>query len=314
MKFRITDEETIIEKIHNEFNNTSLELLNEARSYVNKGEVKTNSINPEAIEKAKILKELGFKKSPFVKKLEAEILSNKAQTTPKEREFHFAIEHNKKYPFHKFLTERELDRICEKYGLIYASVEYYIKSIPTKNLIEIKEAPELKAEDVVDDLKIYEFRKSNFHKSEHRLYKKMIKILDGKTSFTSEELSEIVLSKNLSYCLEGRRYDSKEWSENLLSSNRVYSTLFLFQMSNGVLTGDTIIHTKPRKGLFIAAPKEHYDLSEFKKKKEGKRFYNRTSVVEKDPIVFRYVQGGVQILSKWGKEGNDPALQVGILN
>ena len=73
-------------------------------------------------------------------------------------------------------------------------------------------------------------------------------------------------------------------------------------------------HIEDRSGYFIAAPKEHFDLNGLTKNEQNKGFYKRTSVVYKDPIVFRYVKGGIQVISKWGLEGNDEALQVGILN
>jgi len=36
--------------------------------------------------------------------------------------------------------------------------------------------------------------------------------------------------------------------------------------------------------------------------------------VYKDPIVFRHVKRGIQVITKWGLEADDEALQVGILN
>ena len=61
-----------------------------------------------------------------------------------------------------------------------------------------------------------------------------------------------------------------------------------------------------RDGLFIAAPKSHFDLKGLKKK--GLGFFNFTVTEVKDPIVFRYVKGGIQVLSKWGLEANDEML------
>lgn len=56
------------------------------------------------------------------------------------------------------------------------------------------------------------------------------------------------------------------------------------------------------KGLHIAAPPSHFNT-------DGMVRAGNTFVVEpKDPIVFRYCKGGIQVLSKWGLEANDPAL------
>ena len=63
-----------------------------------------------------------------------------------------------------------------------------------------------------------------------------------------------------------------------------------------------------RAGLFIAAPESHFDLKGLTKK--GVRGFFKTVIRKetKDPIVFRYVKGGIQVLTKWGLEANDPEL------
>jgi hypothetical protein len=82
---------------------------------------------------------------------------------------------------------------------------------------------------------------------------------------------------------------------------------------NEAFIADAIQTTYDRTGLFIAAPKEHFDLSGLTFDK-NKGFYEAKVRVIKDPIVFRYVKGGIQVLSKWGLEAEDPALQIEILN
>ncbi|GET48816.1 hypothetical protein RCZ02_16470 [Capnocytophaga felis] len=59
---------------------------------------------------------------------------------------------------------------------------------------------------------------------------------------------------------------------------------------------------KDKRGLFIAAPQSHFNLEGLKN--EGLGFFKEV----KDPIVFRYVRGGIQVLSKWGLEAYDEAL------
>ncbi|CEN34942.1 hypothetical protein [Capnocytophaga cynodegmi] len=59
---------------------------------------------------------------------------------------------------------------------------------------------------------------------------------------------------------------------------------------------------KDKRGLFIAAPQSHFNLEGLKS--EGLGFFKEV----KDPIVFRYVRGGIQVLSKWGLEAYDEAL------
>lgn len=64
--------------------------------------------------------------------------------------------------------------------------------------------------------------------------------------------------------------------------------------------------------IFIAAPKSHFNLKGLKKQKLG--FFNFMRIEPVDPIVFRYVNGGIQIISKWGDEANDTELIVPKLN
>ncbi len=62
-----------------------------------------------------------------------------------------------------------------------------------------------------------------------------------------------------------------------------------------------------RNGLFIAAPKNHFDLTGLSK--EGLGFFDVKIINMDDPIVFRYIRGGgIQVLSKWGIEASDSEL------
>jgi hypothetical protein len=63
--------------------------------------------------------------------------------------------------------------------------------------------------------------------------------------------------------------------------------------------------------LHIAAPQSQFKNLE-QREKVGFGFFNRQEIrVEvKDPIVFRFVKGGVLVISKWGDEANDPALAI----
>lgn len=65
-----------------------------------------------------------------------------------------------------------------------------------------------------------------------------------------------------------------------------------------------------KSGLFIAAPKSDFNLEGLSKK--GKGYFNVFEI--KDPIVFRYVRGGIQVITKWGLEADDDALVVDKLN
>ncbi len=62
------------------------------------------------------------------------------------------------------------------------------------------------------------------------------------------------------------------------------------------------------QGLFICAPPSNFDTKGLSKKGLLGWFETKTEILKDDPIVYRYVRGGVQVLSKWGLEANDGAL------
>ena len=111
---------TTVEKIHNEVDSAQMRLLDACKKVVTQIEEKENIVSE--IDKAQRLKKIGFKNSISVTKAESalDVLTlNKTQ-----------IEHLEylinKYPFHKFITVDELNKICKKYKLIYAPVDTYI--------------------------------------------------------------------------------------------------------------------------------------------------------------------------------------------
>ena len=103
---------------------------------------------------------------------------------------------------------------------------------------------------------------------------------------------------------------------NLLSIGIIRTSLFTKQTNEKMATEEkkNISAIKPieklrpqrtfndKRGLFIAAPQSHFNLEGLKN--EGLGFFKEV----KDPIVFRYVRGGIQVLSKWGLEAYDEAL------
>lgn len=73
-------------------------------------------------------------------------------------------------------------------------------------------------------------------------------------------------------------------------------------------TASGLRHEKiDKSGLFIAAPPSHFNLTGLTEDTKNRGFFKVSITEPKDPIVFRYVVGGLQILSKWGKEAEDEA-------
>jgi hypothetical protein len=219
------------------------------------------------------MKQLGFVNSDVVKKAE-----KKQKTVVENNEMaELVMYYKREYPFLKFLTEDKLDEICDKYNLIYAPVNRYKKSVPEKNLNEIQSAKRINHMDRVET------------------YYKVTDIKDA-------SYSRIPTSIKKKVC-EGVHHEKPDW----MYLGRKYGR-------SGDFMSATITTERIEKdGLFIAAPKSHFNLNGLKSHKKG--FFK--SITERqipDPIVFRYVRGGIQVLSKWGDESNDISLQNEILN
>lgn len=111
--------QVIIAEIHNEFDTSVERLLAQAKelaSGYDKDEVRT-------------LRELGFTKSANV----SEMKKAEKATRAADRALYF----QQYYPFQKFITIDEVERICKKYNLLCGPVFDFTGKIPKKNIAEI---------------------------------------------------------------------------------------------------------------------------------------------------------------------------------
>lgn len=261
------NEKQLIEKIHGEFDSAEDRLLKEA-NYI------LSSQNTSVIDVSERLKAIGFVNTPTAKKG-----AETKQQLVKSRNEAELIEYCKlNYPFMKFLTEAELNRICNKYKLIYAPAENYIKEVPEKNLRDIEIAQPLKSSDIEPIFYTYDLEFYGYVPNAVR---------DWFKSFKSP--NPIQGDNRLRDCCP-IKYDGE----------------YLYR-SNGLTINKT-----DRSVIFIAAPETHFNTQGLVKK--GLGFFNVLKTEVKDPIVFRYVKGGVQVITKWGLEASDPSLVVPALN
>lgn len=257
----------LAKQIHNEIDTAQDRLLSEARKIIE---------SAPRNNKAERLEAIGFTASVAVKehKRRKEVL---VQSTEEAN----IIEYYKaNYPFQKFLTERELERICNKYNLIHAPVARYIKDVPEKNLTEIEKAKTLRAVDAPTDIhqcviKRYSHWTTGFGFMDiwSEWYRKTPKVLN-------------------------RHFDNQFRLNDYIQETTGNPFRYICESFKNI--------TIKRQGLFIAAPQSHFDLKGLKNHKHG--FFNFKAVEVKDPIVFRYCKGGIQVLSKWGIEAEDSAL------
>jgi hypothetical protein len=258
--FNRQSEQDIIKSIHNEIDTSAEKLLSEAKKIISDSSLS---------DKAKRMKSIGFINSEVVKEYDL-----KEKSIIQSSEQAKLIEYyQQKYPFQKFLTIEELDRICAKYGLVYAQIKHYLKDVPEKNLREIELSPKLNPEDKVDMVYRLHYEgsfKEKPTKEELALYRKGI-IVDHSARWMRGDC----FRKNTG--LNKHQWETTEWT----------------------------VEDIDRSGLFIAAPKSHFNLTGLTK---TSTFSFNTVKIDKDPIVFRYCRGGIQVLTKWGLEANDESL------
>jgi hypothetical protein len=294
-------QEQLIAEIHNEFDTAQDRLLDQATTLLNSLQITTESRLEQV---AARLSKIGFVNTPTVQK--ATQLKEKRKeeenllvTTKEQADLIQYYKFN--YPFLKFLTEEELNRICEKYNLIHAPIANYIKEVPEKNLREIEQAQKLKSEDEPETLYRFKLR----FQSEKPIEKAFLSAL-GKSEpiFTRNELHKLLLRYYT-------KYGANTWVPVDMSGFSSVAFLEITRALPGVPQSSLYDSWEAisKSGLFIAAPKSHFNLQGLSKKsKYG--FFNVLRTEVKDPIVFRYVKGGVQVLSKWGLESEDPSLVV----
>lgn len=127
----------IIEEIHDTFYTEVDRLLENAK--ISKS---LDTDKQDLIDKCARLKALGFTNTKEVKDAELEIerlnqlkIENEANKDLTEAINYFGF----KYPNYKFITEDSVKKICQKYNLVYGTIDKYIGSVPDKNLKHIEE-------------------------------------------------------------------------------------------------------------------------------------------------------------------------------
>lgn len=129
--------EQIITEIHNDFDSASERLLNEAKDIVVKDSGKGERLSRLGFNNAKPVKESeDIRKAQYESRQLAEKVSYFSQW----------------YPHNKFITEKAVQSICEKYGLVFADAQYYKGDVPEKNLREMEQFVLRKEDTVVDYL------------------------------------------------------------------------------------------------------------------------------------------------------------------
>lgn len=262
----------IIEQIHNDFDSAHIKLLDEAKKIISKESEQLTKEEQRIIR----LKTIGFTQALSVNQT-----VQKVNLSVKNKEQADLIQYYQQtYPFLQFITESEINRICNKYNLIHAPVSHYTGDVPEKNLIDIENAQPLKFED--KNLNISRIIIDDFWSDCPRQLKQFLK---DTVIQTTKELNKIPIDSDIESLIRQAGYTG-DFGQ------------FIYRTGH--------IETIDYNGFFICAPKSSFNLKGLDKRKLGYFSILRTEI--KDPVVFRYVKGGCQIITKWGLEASDKGL------
>lgn len=126
----------LIDQIHNEFYSEVNILLNDANQF---NEIKNKK--PELTDKRNRLYNLGFRNTPEMLEAEKEIkrLNQLKEENEKKSDLIDAINYfSLNYPEYKFITEKSVVKICNKYGLVYSTIDNFRGNVPIENLEQIE--------------------------------------------------------------------------------------------------------------------------------------------------------------------------------
>lgn len=294
-----------VEVIHAEFDSAQDRILDECDKILTELNIPTET---KIVKKAKMLEELGFINSETINQANSflrnrEEIKQKIDITSKQAE---TIKYFKvNYPNEKFITTHELERICNKYELIHAPVTNYIKDIPEKNVIEMINCKKLKEEDKLGNI----YFLSEFNDSAKLMLQHMGKL--NNPVFSDQEAAE--LSKRFGIGIVKDWLPSNNSDSWFSIGGEYYINCYKIQ-SDGTYPRYKKIIKIDKSGLFIAAPKSHFNLKGLdKKSKFG--FFNVTIKEIKDPVVFEYCRDNIcRIITKWGTEDDQSYLDEGLIN
>lgn len=296
-------EAALVIAIHKDFDSAQERLLLQAKEIISKS--KENEIPDQP--KADQLRALGFTQAALVREVEQQEKQNLETLRVKQmnlEEANLIGYYKSTYPFLKFLTEAELDRICTKYNLIHAPVANYIGEVPDHAVKSMTTAQPLKPQDAQEDSfkMIY-----NFDSWE---------TLNGRTesairlalSRVDPDLSDFIVRRS-TYERIAKKYEHQHYTFEDAEKSTTWLYVAMSRISgvdNNLEWNFKSTESNTKTGLFICAPEKDFNTKGLTKQNGHWWQMKRTEV--KDPVVYRYVRGGVQVLAKWGLEAADPAL------
>ena len=267
----------IIEEIHETFYTEVDRLLEEAGI-----DHPIAAHDPSLAAKAKRLEKLGFNMTQEVK-ADREVRHNnlKAETVNYENaQLKAAINYFRmKYPNYKFITEKSVKRICDKYGLVYGAVHRYKGTVPDANLEQIEKF-KIKDEDLC------------YVKQQPRGFT----ILSSRRGFTAG-FDPAMFEQPDTYIGHGEYLKGKAEAEKIKKSASPYQINMLeYYQTYMNTTGCTLCP------LEIAAPVKDFDMTGAEL--NGTKIVNIPDPVVLQPVFFEGTKHYL-IVTAWGAEAAD---------
>jgi hypothetical protein len=254
-----------IQRIHHEFDTAADKGLAEAQAIL-------KSAEGVSLEKGKRLLALGFKQSR-----EATQALDTTEKVDTAKEIADIIMYFKKeYPFNKFIAEKDVQTICNKYGLVCGPIGSYKGFVPEKNLKQI-EAFNLKPKEA--NCLVCREKDGSFFILENAIIKKGLSGYDHIYKKGSDE--------NYAFQRNGGRRNEEFYAND---THNIFGL-----RSKGWM--DFVVETD---AFSICAPLKEMDTKGLSLK--GHMLQKEV----KDPIVLKRVRGGYLIVTAWGPESSDP--------
>lgn len=239
------------------------------------------------LRKATLASKLGFKQSEVclkakeLEKQEREIFIQNLEA----KEFNYLANlYKMEYPLEKILTVDQFQKVLDKYSLVSAPADKYIKDIPEKVLLTIDACKPIKEDHISPDkYKVNSVYIFQFSRIRERTFVTDYMEIYFKHHFATSSDPNIILKE-------------------LPSKIQPYI--------EGCTNKDIHFYTDriDTSSIQVAAPVDHFDATYMK-------MLNATPIITDDPIAFQYLKGGfVRILDKWGTPDDQSYLDSTLTN
>jgi hypothetical protein len=251
-----------IARIHNEFNTAGENIYQEALAIINE------TIVPNQ-EKAVRLEKMGF----YASKEATAAKEAMVRKQENERIAKIIKYYRDKYPLYKFIRDKDVEDICEKYGLIYGSASQYTGFIPEKNLKSIESFK-------IDDR-------------------------DRRVITIGGWIDKEDSGKGKSFEDTQRYWELRERRNPNMSSNTEDDIVEIIQRQSYAMNSIGRSHDMPTTGFSVVAPANNFKIESNQEIKK----YKITNKPIPDPVVLCAVAEGYLIVTAWGDEASDPIVQ-----